>query len=488
MWPTQNHDFAPRVGFAWDPRGNGKMAVRGGYGIFYDRIFDNIWSNGAWNPPFYALLDFQADSGDAIYYTVPASIGTAYDPNGPCGQIPYAPNPATGCTGHKRVSLRTMDQHMRDSSSQNFYFGVERQVGSNVLFRVNYQGALGRHLPMLENYNRVDGDAANSSLSPVLPNPLYNGFNYRSNSVSSNYNALVLEAQKRMSNGLQVQTSYTFSKLLDENSELFAGCSTIGGSNAPYYYTSNAKPNAEYGRASFDHRNSYKFNVIYEVPFLKSQKGFVGHAFGGWHVSSFFQLYSGHPINVWDGRTRTAARDAAGNKVLDRSGIPYNIGGDYNLDGTSNDRPDFVGGSKSSVYSRKNPADGIFKDNSPIGCANATLPSNVANCSTGNALFSIPAFPAAGPTYERYGNLSRDVFTGPKSVQLDMSLGKTFSLTEVLKLDVRAEAQNLANHPNFDCVTGNLGSGSFGQATCLTPFGTGEPKSRVMSLGGRLAF
>jgi len=498
MWPTQNRDFAPRIGFAWDPKGDGKMAVRGGYGIAYDRIFDNIWSNSAWNPPFYALIDFEADTGDAVYYSSPASIGSAYNPNGPCGPIPYASNPAAGCDTSKRVSLRSMDQHMRDSSGQNFYLGVEKQVAQNFLLRLNYSGSLGRHLPMLENYNRVDGIGANSSLSPVLPNPLYNGFNYRSNSVSSNYNAVVIEAQKRMSNGLQFQTSYTFSKLLDQNSELFAGCSTIGASNANYYYTTNTQPQMEYGRSSYDHRDAYKFNVIYELPFLKSEKGFVGHALGGWHIGSFFQLYSGHPLNIWDGRTRYAAVDANGKKVLDASGVPYNLGGDYNLDGTANERPVYIGSSHNGLYGHHNPANGIFSDNNPIGCGASWVPGNVANVdacnsrfgvTTPNAFFESPAYPSSGPTFERYGGLmARDNYTGPQSIQLDMSLGKTFRIFESQTLDFRAQAQNLANHPNFDCVTGNLSSGTFGQATCLTPFPLGSAQSRVMSLGLRYAF
>ena len=265
MWPTANHDFAPRVGFAWDVLGNHKMALRAGYGIYYDRIFDNIWSNGAWNPPFYALADFEADLGDAIYYSNPASIGAAYDPNGPCGQIPHAPTP--DCPG-KRSSLRSMDQHMRDSSGMNYYLGIEREMPGSLLVRANYQSELGRHLPMLENLNRFDGEAANSTLAAVAPNALYNGFNYRSNSVTSNYHALVLQAQKRMSHGLQFDTGYTFSKLLDRNSELFAGCSTIGAQSAPYYYTTNKNPSLDYGRASFDHRHSYKFSVVYAEPLL----------------------------------------------------------------------------------------------------------------------------------------------------------------------------------------------------------------------------
>lgn len=497
MWPTNNKDFAPRVGFAWDVTGNGKMAVRGGYGIGYDRIFDNIWSNGSWNPPFYALIDFSADAGDGIYYSNPGSIGSAYNPKGPCGPIPYAANPAAGCTTSKRSSLRTMDQHLHDSYGQNFFLGVERQIASNMLLRVNYQGSLGRHLPMLQNFNRVDGIAANSSLSPVLPNVLYNGFNYRKNSVSSNYNAIVVEAQKRMSNGLEFQTSYTHSKLMDVNSELFAGCSTIGGQTAPYYSTTNSRPSLEYGRSSFDHAHAVKFNATYEVPLFKNRKGFVGQALGGWHVGTLVQLYSGHPVTIWDGRTRYAARDANNSKVLDANGIPINLGGDYNLDGVANDRPNFIGNNLKGFRGGGNPANGIFKDNNPIGCLSSGLPSSVANVSacntrfgatTPNAYFTPPNYPSSGATYERFGDLARNALEGPRSIQWDQSLGKTFKITEAQTLDFRAQAQNLANHPNFDCVTTNLSSSNFGKAQCLTPFGTGAPKSRVMSLGLRYGF
>jgi hypothetical protein len=487
MWPTRNKDFGPRFGFAWDVFGNGKTAVRGGYGIYYDRIFDNIWSNGAWNPPFYALIDFAADSGDAIFYSNPASIGTAYDTSNPI------PHPG------KRVSLRSMDQNMKDSSVQNFHLGVERQVLGGLLLRAQYQGSLGRHLPMLENYNRYDGDAygvsSPTSLNAVLPNALYNGFNYRSNSITSTYHALVLEAQKRVGHGLQFETGYTYSKLLDLNSDLFAGCSTIGGYTAPYYYVSNAQPNLYRGPASFDHRHAYKFSVTYELPFLKHQKGIVGHALGGWTVASFFQMYSGHPIDVYNGRTRIRARDAAGDFILDPNGVPFNIGGDYNLDGTANDHPDFIGSSLGSVYSGGSPADGIFTDNNRIGCAVSGVPSNVDPAAssglcpgTPSTLFGNPAYGTGSTPFERFGALGRGVFHGPKFLEMDMGLSKSFKLTETMKLDFRAQAQNLTNHPNFDCIDANLSSSTFGQSQCLAPFGLGAPKSRVMSLGLRLAF
>jgi hypothetical protein len=507
MWKTQNHDFAPRVGFAWDVMGDGKMAVRGGYGIYYDRIFDNIWSNGAWNPPFYALLDFNASCSDAIFYSNPATIGGAYDPTNPI------PHPG------KRVSVRTMDVNMHDSSGQNYFLGVERQFFGSLLLRANYQGSMGRHLPMLENLNRTDGEAYNvaldnttspptviGGLSNRRPNSLYTGFNYRSNSVSSNYNSLVVEAQKRMGHGLQFQTGYTFSKLLDVNSELFAGCSTIGGQTAPYYYISNAKPKLSYGRGAFDHRHAYKFSVTYEMPFLKSEKSFVGHALGGWSLGSFMQLYSGHPIDVYMGRSRFAAQTCNDPQCntetfyVDQNGIPFNIGGDYNLDGVGNDKPVFIGSSLSSVYSGKSPADGIFTDNNKIGCGfpgatNQGVPQSAIDfCNatfgvgTPNSLFANAPYPSGAAPYQRFGTFGRDIFHGPKFVQLDLGLSKSFKLTEAMKLDLRAQGQNILNHPNFDCIDSNLDSGTFGQAQCLTPFGLGSPTARVMSLGLRLAF
>ena len=467
MWTTPNHDFGPRAGFAYDILGDGKMSLRGGFGISYDRLFDNIWSNGAWNPPFYALLDHDATAGDTIYYSDPPSVGSTYVDN----SIPSPGN---------RVSVRTMDVHMRDSSVQNYYLGVERQFLKDYLLRVNYSGSMGRHLSQLMNLNRYDGMDYVAGLDGSRPNELYSGFNYRANNLNSEYNAMTTEVQKRYSAGLQVQFSFTWSKLMDDGSDLFTGSTTSGAYSQPFYFQSNSAPQLERGPGAFDHQKNFKAIITYELPFLKNQHGFMGRVLGGWQVSEFYQGYSGHPIEVYNGRCKYAGT------ALDSNGIVENIGGDYNLDGVCNDHPDFVGPSIQAAYSHNNPADGIFTDNNPIGCGSTTTQStNVASCnaafgvSTPNTLFVNP--PGNGV---RFGELGRNVFRGPWFNGLDAALLKNFKVTERVKMQLRFEALNAINHPNFDGINTNLDSGSFGKAQILI----GNAISRNLQLGARIMF
>jgi len=468
MWTTPNHDFGPRVGFAYDVFGDGKMSVRSGFGISYDRLFDNIWSNGAWNPPFYALLDHDATAGDTVTYTVPPSVGQ-YVP----GTIPSP--------GH-RVSVRTMDVHMRDSSVQNYYFGVERQFYHDFLLRVNYQGSMGRHLSQLMNLNRYDGSEYNLNLSTAnaRPNALYSGFNYRANNLNSEYNALVSEVQKRFSHGLQFQFSFAWSKLMDDGSDLFTGSTSSGAYSQPFYFQSNSAPALERGPGAFDHQKNFKAIFTYELPFFKDQKGFVGHALGGWQLSSFYQGYSGHPIEVYNARGRYKGN------ARDPNGFLENIGGDYNLDGVANDHPNFVGSSVNAAYSHASPADGIFTDNNLIGCGYAGAQStNIADCNaaygvtTPNTLFVNP--PGYGV---HYGELGRNVFRGPWFNGLDGAMMKNFRITEAVKMQLRFEALNLDNHPNFDYIQSNLNDGTFGKAQGLI----GNAISRRLQLGARITF
>ena len=480
MWTTPNKDFGPRVGFAYDMFGDHKTSLRGGFGISYDRLFDNIWSNGAWNPPFYGLADEDATAGDVIAYSNPPTVA---------GFIPGSIGGTPGVDGCCiRVSVRTMDVHMRDSSVQNYYLGVEHQFLSNFLLRLNYSGSMGRHLSQLMNLNRYDGMYYNANLSGSRPNPDYSGFNYRANNLNSEYNAMTVEVQKRLAQGLQFQFSFVWSKLMDDGSDLFTGSTATGGYSQPFYFQSNNAPQLERGPGAFDHTENFKGVITYELPFLKNQHGFAGRAFGGWQLSGFYQGYSGHPVEVYNGRARFAG------DALDANGIPENIGGDYNLDGVDNDHPNFVGQSFKQAYSHANPADGIFADGNPIGCGYTGMKSSaaaVAGCNadygvnTPNSLFVNP--PGVGP---RFGELGRNVFRGPWFNGLDAALLKNFKITESVKMQLRFEAIDALNHPNFDGIDTNLNDGgTFGKAQFLVASSPSSGAiSRRIQLGARITF
>jgi len=472
MWDTPNKDFGPRVGFAYDPFGDHKTAVRGGFAISYDRLFDNIWSNGAWNPPFYGLVDHDATAGDLISYTIPPTIA-GFTP----GSIPGVPGTANCCD---RVSVRTMDVHMRDSSVESYYMGVERQFWNNFLLRVNYQGSFGRHLSQLMNLNRYDGSEYNATLSTAnsRPNPLYSGFNYRANNVNSEYNALVTEVQKRYNNGLQFQFSFVWSKLMDEGSDLFSGSTATGGYSQPFYFVSNNAPQLERGAGAFDHQKNFKTVITYELPFLKNQKGFAGRVFGGWQVSTFYQGYSGHPIDVYSSRGRYVGN------AKDPNGFPENIGGDYNLDGVANDRPNYVGQTVGQAYSGNSAANGIFTDNNLLGCGYTGAKStNIAACNANYGVVTPSSLFVNPPGYGvHFGELGRNVFRGPWFNGLDGALLKNFKVTEAVRMQLRFEAINMDNHPSFDYITSNLNSGNFGKAQ-----GT-VTDARHLQLGARVTF
>ena len=341
---------------------------------------------------------------------------------------------------------------------------------------------MGRHLSQLMYLNRYDGSEYNATLSTAnhYPNPLYTGFNYRANNLNSNYNALVTEVQKPFSSGLQFQFSFTWSRLMDEGSILFSGSTTTGGYSAPYYLVTNNNQHLEYGPGSFDHQKNFKTVITYELPFLKNQKGFAGRVLGGWQVSAFYQGYSGHPIDVYNSRGRVVGN------AQDPNGFPENIGGDYNLDGVANDRPDFIGPSASAIYSGYSPADGIFLDNGLIGCGFPGAKStNIQACNNTYGVTAPNKYFINPPGYGvHFGTLGRDLFRGPWFNGLDGALLKNIKMTESLRMQLRFEALDLDNHPNFDGITSSLNSGSFGKAHILV----GNAPSRRLQLGDRVFF
>jgi len=271
---TNNTNFEPRIGLAWDPFKNGKTSVRAGYAIVTQAPTANIVTGLSGNPPF----------------AIPISIAS--------GNISLE-NPQAGLAG---ISLgpTAIAPNFQNMYAQDWNLSVERQLTASMGLTVAYVGMKGTHEQLVQNVNQplVTNDIYGSkhpflslpSNSPVLPtqcqppfNPCALGTINEVNSVgNSNYNALWVTLNKHFSRNFEFLTSYTWSKSLDYNS-LSTG-ESIGLQNA-------YDPRADYGPSEFDARNRWVISGFYELPFKRNR------LVEGWQLGIINQVQSGNPIN-----------------------------------------------------------------------------------------------------------------------------------------------------------------------------------------------
>ena len=282
-------DFAPVIGFAWDPWKDGKTSVRGGYGLSYDTVLYGIVEQNIFaNPPFVNSISISAtkldDPGAAVptISAAPKNIrGTPYDYD-----TPYV---------------------------QQWSFDVQREVVRNFIIDVGYFGSKGTHLLGFVDLNLVPpGEAIAAGIQvagqPVVPGAQTNRLNairpfkgYISINApqtwfNSIYHSLQVASENRWRNGSTFRLAYTWSKALTDNQ--------TDRSTAPQNFYNRA---LDYGPAQFDRRQIMTASYVYPIPFFKNQKGITGQAFGGWQLSGIVSLASGLPLTV-----TTANLDPAG--------------------------------------------------------------------------------------------------------------------------------------------------------------------------------
>ncbi len=446
---------APRIGFAFDPKGDGKTAIRGGYGIFYEHTNGNEGNTESLegSPPF-------ALNASQFNVTGYGNIG------GSGGAIPFFPlNP-------NAIPSKAVWPYV-----QQWNLDVQHELPSHVVLSVAYVGSKGTHLTIQNNLNQLQpilasanpykagepitsndcttnttssgvaitgaalvnlGIACGNDPNPSRPLQGYGNITHLYNVANSIYNALQVTAHRTVGD-LQLSVAYTYSHSIDDSSDRYDNAFV----NA-YNLAANR------GSSTFDQRHSLSISYVYALPFFKGT-GLQNKLLGGWQLSGITIAQTGTPISITNGTN-----------FGDNAGVGNGVG--------TGSRPDQV--SNPNAFTKTNVA-GVF----------------------GPLFFNPAAYTL--PTGLTFGNVGRDTVYQPGRLNFDFGLFKKFAFGEHKEFDFRWENYNLFNHTQFTGLDGSMdctggANNSAGDASCLGTSSflhvTGAHAPRRMQFGLRFQF
>ena len=398
--------WQPRIGFAYDATGDGKTVVRGGFGMFFERVQGNDVYNAALNPPFAYI-----PTATNVYFSNPNTSALT-------GQTTSQTFPS---------ALTNLAYNYTPPGTADFSFGVQRQLAPSVVAVVQYAGSVGwdqnddrgiNTLPLTDPNNAanpydlregVANGTLNANLYRIFPG--YSGITQEENTTNFNYNSLQIGLRVENRHGLTLQVAYTYSHELDEVTN------DLNSLSNPF------NPSYDYGPGGFDRRHILNLNYIYNFPFFEHNGNALERTIlGGWQFSGVTVAQTGAP-----------ALDSGNN------GIRYSpdvLG----LGGNTTNRPDQVG--------------------------TISYPKKVGAWFNTSAL-AAPVAPWDGGGNQGFGNSGKGVVVGPGLFNFNWSLFKTIPLTshEGPSLELRFESFNVFNHTEFNNIDTNFTDTNFGQVT-----------------------
>src|SRR5262249_21764678 len=276
--------FAPRVGFAWDVKGDGKTAVRGGAGVFYDLVLIStpfVQNTAVRVPPYFNRGGLVGSSTFVV--------------NFPDAYTTQAAQLAA------QSQLEGIQYDLQQPMMTKWNVNVQREIMERTTVEVGYSGSHGDH-PNRQGFpnGRVAQELPDGRLF-VAPNtplaqPNFGRMRYRVSDSTSDYNGLTVGLNRRLSSGLQAQVSYTYSKSEDDGAAALGGNDFTNESGGSRYLLS-----IDRGLSPFDIRHSLVANVNYLLPFAANATGIKGVLAKGWNVSTLIRLRSGYPFSAFSG-------------------------------------------------------------------------------------------------------------------------------------------------------------------------------------------
>ncbi|MGC2399647.1 MAG: carboxypeptidase regulatory-like domain-containing protein [Acidobacteriaceae bacterium] len=440
-------NFGPRLGFAYDVFGDGKTALRGGFGIFYERYEQNVFNfSSVSNPP--------TVYSPTIYGGNIANLSAALVNGAPL-------TPASGVLG--------TDQLGQIPTTYGYNLGVQQELPNRMVLDISFVGNTSRHqmynqqleqLPLGTTTNTNILSTVNNVTQAILPYKGYSSIYFNRFGANSSYNGLQVKVSRRFSDKLTFNADYTWSKAIDLDD--------VDNDQNAFPDYSNLK--AFYAPAGFDRRNVFNFQYVYNLPQFRGHNKLVQLTAGGWEWSGVTQFWGGTPC-LSGGATGATTNDTC--DVFSSGNL--GTGGGFQSPGYSQTgsqsfghiRPDYIGGQITAPH------------NHNVGAGQFPMWFNPG-------VFQVPA-------NGTYGNFRRNSIYGPGVDNWNMSLFKNINFTENLRIQLRFEAYNVFNHTQWGTVNNGLSAPTPGtQFTGAYAGASGQITSardpRILQLGGKFYF